>query len=424
VVRSIDIAPSRRITLSPGGNKHTKSRSRGATIRAPPPASVAQTRQHRPRAGSPSRFPKPLSGLEPCVATAEEEGTAQVSQPGASGGVSSTVASRLELDAAAETRRIADALRVKVGQTLRRTGMVVAMSGGVDSTVCAALAVQAVGPSHVLGLGLPERESDPESLVLAHDWAGRLGIEFVVEDVTAMLEACGCYDRRDAAVRRLVPDFGVGWRSKLVLDGGGLDSDRLNVCYLAVQPPAPGQGVRKVRLPARELREIVAATNFKQRVRTMRTYYHADRLNYAVVGTPNRLEYDQGFFVKGGDGLADVKPIAHLYKTQVYELAEFLDLPPAIRSRPPTTDTYSLPQTQEEFYFALPAATLDFVLFAHNHGCGPAAVAAELGRTPEEVTRALKDVEQKRSTTRYLHLPPLLVEPVPEVATPPDQEPD
>src|SRR5690348_348278 len=135
--------------------------------------------------------------------------------------MSSTVASRLELDAAAETRRIAEALRLQVGQTLRRTGMVVAMSGGVDSAVCAALAVQAVGPSHVLGLGMPERESGPESVVLARDWAGRLGIEFVVEDITAMLEACECYDRRDAAVRRLVPDYGAGWRSKLVLDGGG-----------------------------------------------------------------------------------------------------------------------------------------------------------------------------------------------------------
>src|SRR5437667_56425 len=119
----------------------------------------------------------------------------------------------------------------------------------------------------------------------------------------------------------------------------------------------------------------------------MLEYFHADRLHYAVVGTPNRLEYDQGFFVKGGDGLADVKPIAHLYKSQVYALAEFLDVPAAIRTRPPTTDTYSLPQTQEEFYFALPAATLDLVLFAHNLGRDPAAVAAELGRSPDEAAR-------------------------------------
>ena len=176
------------------------------------------------------------------------------------------------------------------------------MSGGVDSSVCAGLAVQAVGPQHVLGLGLPERESDPQSLALARDWARRLGIEFLAEDVTAILEASGCYERRDAAVRRLVPEYGPGWRSKLVLDGGGLDSDRLNVCSIAVQPP--GQDVRKFRLPARELREVVAATNFKQRVRKMVEYYHAERLGFAVAGTPNRLEYDQGFFVKQGDGAA------------------------------------------------------------------------------------------------------------------------
>ena len=198
-----------------------------------------------------------------------------------------------------------------------------------------------------------------------------------------------------------------------MLEGGGLDSDRLNVCSIAVQPP--GQEVRKVRLPARELREIVAATNFKQRVRTMLAYHHADRLNYAVLGTPNRLEYDQGFFVKGGDGLADVKPIAHLYKSQVYQLAESLGIPVTIRARTPTTDTYSLPQTQEEFFFALPLGTLDVVLQARNEGRSAAAVAAELGYQAEQIERAYREIEHKRAVTRSLHLTSLLVVSVPGV---------
>ncbi|HEX9280634.1 MAG TPA: NAD(+) synthase [Gemmatimonadales bacterium] len=335
-----------------------------------------------------------------------------------------SLVSGLQLNPTEAVERIAATLRRQVGDVLRRRGLIVAMSGGIDSSVCAGLAVRAVGPEHVFGLMLPERESDAQSLDLASQWAGMLGIDYAVEDITSILDAFGCYRRRNAAIRRAMPEFQDDWRCKVVLSGGRLDSERLNVSYLAVE--VPGGELRRVRLAAAEYREIVAATNFKQRARKMLEYFHADRLHYAVVGTPNRLEYDQGFFVKGGDGLADVKPIAHLYKTQVYELAEFLGVPAAIRSRPPTTDTYSLPQTQEEFYFALPAATLDFVLFAHNHGCGPAAVAAELegGRTPEEVARALKDIEQKRATTRYLHLPPLLVEPVPEVATAVEQEPD
>jgi len=324
-----------------------------------------------------------------------------------------SLASGLQLNPAEATERITATLRQQVGETLRRRGLVVAMSGGIDSSVCAALAARAVGAGHVFGLMLPERESDGQSLGLATGWAQALGIAYAVEDITPMLDAFGCYRRRNAAIRRAMPEFQDDWRCKVVLSGGRLDSERLNVSYLAVE--VPGGEVRRVRLPAAEYREIVAATNFKQRARKMLEYFHADRLHYAVVGTPNRLEYDQGFFVKGGDGLADVKPIAHLYKSQVYALAEFLGVPAAIRSRPPTTDTYSLPQTQEEFYFALPAATLDLVLFARNLGCDPAAVATELGRTPEEVVRALKDVDQKRTTTRYLHLPPLLIEPVLEL---------
>jgi NAD+ synthase len=336
--------------------------------------------------------------------------------------MAASAAQGLRIDAESETRRIAAALREQLGAVLGRRGLVVAMSGGVDSAVCAGLAVQAVGSQRVLGLMLPERESDPASLTLARTWADGLGIEHVVEDIAPILEACGCYRRRDEAITRVVPEYGAGWRSKLVLQGGRFESDRLNVMYLAVQPP--GGEVRQVRLPPAEFRQIVAATNFKQRVRKMLEYYHADRLHYAVVGTPNRLEYDQGFFVKGGDGLADVKPIAHLYKTQVYQLAEHLGVSEAIRQRTPTTDTYSLPQTQEEFYFTLPAAALDLVLSGLNAGRSSADVAQELGLRVDQIDRAYRDIEQKRSTTRYLQSPPLLVEPVREVVAPAGRKSD
>jgi NAD+ synthase len=257
---------------------------------------------------------------------------------------------------------------------------------------------------------MPERDSDPESLELAGDLAKQLGIDTVLEDITGALDALGCYERRDDAIRRVLPEYGPGWASKIVLPGARLESDRLNVFYLAARSP---DGVeRRVRLSATSYLEIVAATNFKQRIRKTLEYHHADRLHYAVLGTPNRLEYDQGFFVKGGDGLADVKPIAHLYKTQVYQLAHHLGVPCRIIERPPTTDTYSLPQTQEEFYFSLPAATLDLVLFAHDSDWSPELAAERLGLTKDQIERAYADIEQKRSTTAYLHTHSLLVRPV------------
>jgi NAD+ synthase len=323
---------------------------------------------------------------------------------------------QLALDANEETARIGMALRAQLSQTLRRRGFVVAMSGGVDSSVCAGLVVRAVGPDRVFGVFMPERDSDPESLALAREWAEKLGIQYTVEDIAPTLEAVGCYQRRDEAIQRVVPEYGPGWRSKIVLPGNRLDTDKLNTFTLVVQTPA-GE-LSNHRLPPAEYRVIVAATNFKQRVRKMLEYYHADRLHYAVVGTPNRLEYDQGFFVKGGDGLADVKPIAHLYKTQVYQLAEHLGVPLGVTARPPTTDTYSLPQTQEEFYFSLPAATMDRVLHALNAGLDSASAGELLGLEAEQVQRAYKDIDQKRMTTRYLHERPLLVDPVTEIHFP------
>jgi NAD+ synthase len=314
----------------------------------------------------------------------------------------------LEIDPAAETSRIKEALRGQLAEDVKRRGLVVGMSGGVDSSVCAALAVEAVGAKHVLGLFMPERESDPESLHLAQLMAEQLGIDTVTEDIAPVLEGAGCYLRRNEAIRGVVPEFADNWGCKLVLPAERLESDRLNVTFLVVQPP--GGEMRKVRLPAVEYRQIVAASNFKQRTRAMLEYYHADRLHYAVLGTPNRLEYDQGFFVKGGDGLADVKPIAHLYKSQVYQLAEFLGVPTSVTSRPPTTDTFSLPQSQEEFYYSMPSRMLDIVLHARNEGRPANEVAVEIGFTSEQMQRAYRDIDQKRMTTRYLHLGPQLVE--------------
>ena len=320
-----------------------------------------------------------------------------------------TVENRLHIDPERATQDIGNALRNQVGRVLRRSGLVVAMSGGIDSAVCAALAVQALGSRRVLGLALPERASDQESLVLAARLARKLGIELLVEDITPVLEGAGCYARRDKAIERLTP-YGPGWRSKLVFEGG-LGTDRLPLSFLMVGSPT-GE-TSKIRVPAREFREIVAATNFKQRVRTMLAYFHADRLQYAVMGTPNRLEYELGFFVKGGDGLADVKPIAHVYKSQVYQLAQYLGIPAEIRARVPTTDTYSLPQTQEEFFFSLPLLELDLVLQAHDQGSTPEETAADLGLTTVQVAHVFRDIERKRAATRYLHQQAMLV-PSPE----------
>lgn len=324
------------------------------------------------------------------------------------------IAEGLRIDPVAVTEAIVASMRRHLADDFKRRGYVVAMSGGVDSSVCAALAARAVGPERVFGLFLPEHESDPLSLRLATECAHRFGIPHITEDIAPILEAARCYERRNDAIRRVVPEFRDDWGCKLSLPSDRLESARINVSYIVVQPP--GGTEARVRLPAAAYREIVAASNFKQRTRTMLAYFHADRLHYAVVGTPNRLEYDQGFFVKGGDGLADMKPIAHLYKSQVYQLAEFLGVPSGVTDRPPTTDTFSLPQSQEEFYYLLPTPQLDRVLYAHGAGLPPREVAAQTGLTTAQVEATYRDIEQKRSTTRYLHLAPRLVARVPLLA--------
>jgi NAD+ synthase len=311
----------------------------------------------------------------------------------------------LVLDAAAEVERIVKALRKQVLGAFGRRGAVLGLSGGIDSSVVAALCVRAFGNDKVLGIFMPERHSSDDSLRLGRSWAAQLGIATVLEDISSALEGLGAYRRQIEAIQTVVPEYDDSWKCKLVLPSV-LTSNGLNITRLTVQGR---DGTRTVRLSSDAYLQIVAAANYKQRVRKMTEYYHADRLRYAVVGTPNRLEHDQGFFVKQGDGIADVMPIAHLYKTQVYQLAEYLEVDEEIRRRPPTTDTFSMPQSQEEFYFALPHHLMDLCLYAVNHGIPADDVAGATELTAAQVEMVFRDIDAKRRATRYLHARPQLV---------------
>ena len=318
----------------------------------------------------------------------------------------------LKIDCEKETEKICGVIRDKIHKEFKRKGAVVAMSGGIDSSVVASLCVKALGEKRVLGLLMPEKDSSEDTLGLSRLVAERLGIEVVHEDITDMLEAVGCYKRRDEAIRKVIPEYGPGHKAKIVLPSL-VDSDSLRLFSVVVL--SPDNRELKARLTPDTYLGIVAASNFKQRTRKMLEYYHADRLNYAVAGTPNRLEHDQGFFVKLGDGAADIKPIAHLYKSQVYQIAEYLDVPEEIRKRPPTTDTYSMPQSQEEFYFSLPYDKMDLCLFGKNNNIALEKVANAVNLTVQQIERVYRDIDQKRSTTRYLHLKPQLIEELEEI---------
>jgi len=320
---------------------------------------------------------------------------------------SSAVGTVLRLDARKETEKITSAIRDQVFDQLKRKGAVVGVSGGIDSSVVAYLCVRALGADRVIFLFTPEEDSSTDSLRLGEMVAKDLGVRSFLENISPILRGAKCYERRDGAIRKVVPEFREGYKFKIVLPNM-IESDRYAIFSIVTQ--SPRGDTKKTRLSLDAYLGIVASTNFKQRTRKMMEYHYADLYQYAVAGTPNLLEYDQGFFVKNGDGSADFKPIAHLYKSQVYQLAAFLGVPEEIQQRPSTTDTYSLEQSQEEFYFSLPLDKMDLCLYGKNHQMSPIEMEEIAGLSSAEVQRAYAMIDAKRNVARYLHTAPLLVE--------------
>jgi NAD+ synthase len=304
-----------------------------------------------------------------------------------------------------EASKIIDKLKNDVVHKLRKRGAVLGISGGIDSSVVWALCARAFGPNKVLGLMLPEQDSSPDSRELALKVAQQYGVETLSEDMTAAVEGFGCYRRRDEAIKQVFPEFDDSYKIKIVLPSNILEKDTLNIFQLTIISPDGEENSK--RLPLKDYLQIVAASNFKQRSRMCMLYYHAEARNWAVIGTGNKNEHGQGFFVKFGDGGTDVKPIVHLFKTQIYQLAKYLEIPKVIQNRVPTSDTYSAEQTQEEFFFRLPFDILDTIWFGWEKGVASAEIASALELKPEQVDNVINDIKRKIAATEYLRMNPL-----------------
>ncbi|MDM7999875.1 MAG: NAD(+) synthase [Dehalococcoidia bacterium] len=312
----------------------------------------------------------------------------------------------LRIDCEAEVRRLSSFIR-KHATEMRRTGAVIGLSGGIDSALSAELCVRALGKDKVLGVILPEKESSPVSAEYASSHARKMGIQTQIADITGVLEAFGAYERRDEAIKALFPDYNSTWKSKIVLPADLLARDAINFFTLKVEDSAGN--AFSARLTSDSLRKIVSATNMKQRTRMVYLYFFAERENYLVCGTTNRSEAIQGFFVQYGDGGVDIEPLQHLYKSQVYQIAEYLGVNREIIDRAPSPDTYSLGVTDQEFYFRMPYQTLDLLLYAWENRIPVGQVCAVMGLTEEQVKRAFRDFKSKYNATRHLRrLPPTL----------------
>ncbi len=313
----------------------------------------------------------------------------------------------LKIDCDKETQRVC-AFIEEQALSWRRKGAVIGISGGIDSAVCAELCVQALGKDRVYGLILPEKESSPKSVAFATKQAQKLGIRFETIDITPTLEAFGTYAKRDEVIKCIFPDYDENFRSKITLPSDILSKEAMSFFKLTV---VDGKGnVKSARLKTEALNGIVAATDSKQRTRMMNLYYYAEKMNYFVCGTTNRSEILQGFFVKFGDGGVDIEPIAHLYKMQVFQMAEHLGVVDEIRERAPSPDTFSFEVTDEEFFFRMPFHKLDLLLYAWENEVPVEKVCAVMELKEDQVKRAFRDFKSKYKATEHLRvLPPSLL---------------
>ena len=279
----------------------------------------------------------------------------------------------------------------------RKHGIVVGISGGIDSAVVAALACNAIGKENVLGIILPEKESNPDSQELAQKLCKTLDIQYLIDDITPILDSALVYKIREEIVQKLFPSFNNLCKYRLIFTEN-FDNDGLSIPYLEIQDSE--NQTHKIKIPLNDYLTMTAATNIKHRTRMSRLYYHAEKNNFLVCGTTNKAEFQQGYFVKYGDGGVDIEPLTNLFKTQVYQLAESLNIPSEIIERKASPDTWSFQVSDEEFFFSLTYDIIDLMLYAHEKSIPLNDICSTLEFDEAKVKRILKSQERKWNSSK------------------------
>jgi NAD+ synthase len=293
---------------------------------------------------------------------------------------------------------VTDFIKNEVFEKFQKSGAVLGLSGGIDSAVTCGLCVKSLNPEKILGLIMPERESDPQSQETAENVGKEFNIETKVVDITNILESFGVYEKKENIVKEKFPDFDSECKYRVVVPPK-LESS-VGIPYLEI---LDGKGItHQTKISSSEFLNLTAATSIKHRVRMALLYYHAEKDHLVVAGTTNKSEYMQGYFVKYGDGGSDIEPLVNLYKSQIYQLGKFLNVPNEVISKDASPDVWSYTTNDEEFFYSVPYKIVDLILYGRENNLSINEIQKHSKISIENIEKLLKFQDQKHIKSNHM----------------------
>ena len=300
---------------------------------------------------------------------------------------------------------LVDFIKKQVYENFKKKGVVIGLSGGIDSSVIAALCVKALGPKNVLGVIMPEKESSPQSMQFAQKLAKKFEIPTKTIDITNILNSFDIYNIRNSVNKKYYSNFDDNCQYRIVVPQDLIERDGIGFPYLEIKER--NKNILKIKLSYNDYLAMIAATTIKHRVRMINLYFQAEKNNFLVMGTTNKTEFVQGYYVKYGDGGVDAEPLIDLFKTQIFQLAEHLGIPEEIIKRKPSPDTWSLEVSDEEFFYRIPFHLFDVFWYHRENKLDVKIISEIFNLTDIETKRILNDQERKWNYSKHLrNLPP------------------